>query len=221
MGRMVALVMACRINSAWLMSQFFSRSVKSAYSSSVMRVLTTRLRWGVLYRFPMGINSFHLPPFCGRFFKYFWWDFQAAQAAQQGLGKALPNKIYQRGKTADMRILAPWQNLALRNCRFPLRLTLRQSTRGGLACFRQYSDCGGVSYPLLLPSTDGNGKCQTLLWIFSLLLRQASAVLLNPAKLFKANFPGHSLLQANGAVCQKWTQKKQQIFSDLLLVCPL
>ena len=27
---------------------------------------------------------------------------------EQGLGKALPNKIYQRGKTADMRILAPW-----------------------------------------------------------------------------------------------------------------
>ena len=29
------------------------RSVKSAYSSSVMRVLTTRLRWGVLYFFGM------------------------------------------------------------------------------------------------------------------------------------------------------------------------
>jgi hypothetical protein len=39
--------------------------------------------------------------------KYFE-DFQAAQAAWQGLGKALPNKIYRRGKTADMRILAPW-----------------------------------------------------------------------------------------------------------------
>ena len=30
----------------------------------------------------------------------------------------------------------------------------------------------GVSCPPLLPSTDGNGKCQTLLWIFSSLLRQ-------------------------------------------------
>ena len=81
MGRMAAPVMACRINSAWLMLQAESLSANSAYSSSVMRVLTTRLRCGVLYRFPMGINSFHLPPFCGRFFKYFWWDFQAAQAA--------------------------------------------------------------------------------------------------------------------------------------------
>ena len=29
-----------------------------------------------------------------------------------------------------------------------------------------------MSCPPLLPSTDGNGKCQTLLWIFSSLLRQ-------------------------------------------------
>ena len=34
--------------------------------------------------------------------------FSPDRAHEQGLGKALPNKIYQRGKTADMRILAPW-----------------------------------------------------------------------------------------------------------------
>ena len=34
----------------------------------------------------------------GDFLSIFWWDFQAAQAAWQGLGKALPNKIYQRGQ---------------------------------------------------------------------------------------------------------------------------
>ena len=27
---------------------------------------------------------------------------------KQGLGEALPNKIYRRGETTDMRILAPW-----------------------------------------------------------------------------------------------------------------
>ena len=53
MGRMAAPVMACRINSAWLMLQAESLSANSAYSSSVMRVLTTRLRCGVLYRFRM------------------------------------------------------------------------------------------------------------------------------------------------------------------------
>ena len=37
---------------------------------------------------------------------------------------------------------------------------------GGLAGFRQYSDYGGVSCPPLFPSTDRNGKCQTLIWIF-------------------------------------------------------
>ena len=59
MGRMAAPVMACRINSAWLMLQAESLSANSAYSSSVMRVLTTRLRCGVLYRFRMV-----KPPFC-------------------------------------------------------------------------------------------------------------------------------------------------------------
>ena len=58
-GRMAAPVMACRINSAWLMLQAESLSANSAYSSSVMRVLTTRLRCGVLYRFRMV-----KPPFC-------------------------------------------------------------------------------------------------------------------------------------------------------------
>ena len=37
---------------------------------------------------------------------------------------------------------------------------------GGLAGFRQYSDYSGVSCPPLFPSTDINGKCQTLIWIF-------------------------------------------------------
>lgn len=41
MGRMAAPVMACRINSAWLMLQAESLSANSAYSSSVMRVLPT------------------------------------------------------------------------------------------------------------------------------------------------------------------------------------
>ena len=56
---LAAPVMACRINSAWLMLQAESLSANSAYSSSVMRVLTTRLRCGVLYRFRMV-----KPPFC-------------------------------------------------------------------------------------------------------------------------------------------------------------
>ena len=40
-------------------------SANSVYSSSVMRVLTTRLRWGVLYRFRMVKTSFRLPHGCG------------------------------------------------------------------------------------------------------------------------------------------------------------
>ena len=41
------------------------RTAGIVYSSSVMRVLTTRLRWGVLYRFRMVKTSFRLPHGCG------------------------------------------------------------------------------------------------------------------------------------------------------------
>ena len=47
------------------MLQAESLSANSAYSSSVMRVLTTRLRCGVLYRFRMVKTSFRLPHGCG------------------------------------------------------------------------------------------------------------------------------------------------------------
>ena len=46
------------------------------------------------------------------------------------------------------------------------RVLMQSKKVGGLAGFRQYSDYGGVSCPPLFPSTDRNGKCQTLIWIF-------------------------------------------------------
>lgn len=71
--------------------------------------------------------------------------------------------------------------------------------RGRLGCFRQYSDCDGVSCPPLLPSTDGNGKCQTHFSFFRhyyglpVLFFQMAAVffssLLRYARPFWANFP--------------------------------
>lgn len=43
------------LQAAWLILQRVTRSENSAYSSSVKRVLITRLRWGVLYLF-MAVN---------------------------------------------------------------------------------------------------------------------------------------------------------------------
>ena len=63
-----------------------------------MRVLTTRLRWGVLYRFPMGINSFHLPPFCGRFFKYFLVGFSSGTSRIAGFGEGTPQQDLPKGQ---------------------------------------------------------------------------------------------------------------------------
>ena len=63
-----------------------------------MRVLTTWLRWGVLYRFPMGINSFHLPPFCGRFFKYFLVGFSSGTSRIAGFGEGTPQQDLPKGQ---------------------------------------------------------------------------------------------------------------------------
>ena len=87
-----------------------------------MRVLTTWLRWGVLYRFPMGINSFHLPPFCGRFFKYFLVGFSSGTSRIAGFGEGTPQQDLPKGQNrryADFGTVVESCSkklLALRNC---------------------------------------------------------------------------------------------------------
>ena len=51
-----------------------------------------------MYRFPMGINSFHLPPFCGRFFKYFLVGFSSGTSRIAGFGEGTPQQDSRRGK---------------------------------------------------------------------------------------------------------------------------
>ena len=78
---MVAPRMACRINSDWLISYAASRPVKSAYSSSDRRVLTTWRRWGVLYFFRMVCDLLSRPT--GRI---------------AGFGEGTPQQDSRRGK---------------------------------------------------------------------------------------------------------------------------
>lgn len=51
-----------------------------------------------MYRFPMGINSFHLPPFCGRFFKYFLVGFSSGTSRIAGLGEGTPQQDLPKGQ---------------------------------------------------------------------------------------------------------------------------
>ncbi|MBT9799943.1 hypothetical protein GPL27_27915 [Hungatella hathewayi] len=53
----------------------------------------------------MGINSFHLPPFCGRFFKYFLVGFSSGTSRIAGFGEGTPQQDSRRGKMSDKRIL--------------------------------------------------------------------------------------------------------------------
>ena len=147
-GRMAAPVMACRINSAWLMLQAESLSAKAAYSSSVMRVLTTRLRCGVLYRFMVG-----RPPFCAwcpltnrrktgceaELFlknpkKYFAGFFSGASRISRVWGRHSPTRFPQGqnerkanfGTSVEScsKKLPDCRSLALRNCRTAVHLLL-------------------------------------------------------------------------------------------------
>ena len=46
----------------------------------------------------MGINSFHLPPFCGRFFKYFLVGFSSGTSRIAGLGEGTPQQDLPKGQ---------------------------------------------------------------------------------------------------------------------------
>ncbi|MFR6695426.1 MAG: hypothetical protein ACLUS6_16325 [Dysosmobacter sp.] len=82
--------------------------------------------------------------------------------------------------------------------------------KGRCGCFRQYSDCGGVSCPPLFPSTDRNGKCQTLIWIFHHYYgRQAS---------ISGKLPRHSLLQGTGRFAKNG-KKNATDFQNLWRCC--
>ena len=82
--------------------------------------------------------------------------------------------------------------------------------KGRCGCFRQYSDYGGVSCPPLFPSTDRNGKCQTLIWIFHHYYgRQAH---------FGQTSPSLTTTRER-AFCQKWEQKTPRIFKNLWRCC--
>jgi len=46
----------------------------------------------------MGINSFHLPPFCGRFFKYFLVGFSSGASCKAGFGEGTPQQVSREGQ---------------------------------------------------------------------------------------------------------------------------
>ena len=120
-----------------------------------MRVLTTWLRWGVLYRFPMGINSFHLPPFCGRFFKYFLVGFSSGTSRIAGFGEGTPQQDLPKGQN---RRYADFGTV-VESCSKKLPLSSAALVCGFTGLLHQYSDCGGVFCPLF-PSTEKKNFCQ-------------------------------------------------------------
>ena len=146
-----------------------------------MRVLTTWLRWGVLYRFPMGINSFHLPPFCGRFFKYFLVGFSSGTSRIAGFGEGTPQHDLPKGQN---RRYADFGTV-VESCSKKLPLSSAALVCGYTGLLHQYSDCGGVFCPLFTTTTVKRGRFGKRSGNFFV-------------------FPVCSLQQSGGVVCQRF-----------------
>mgnify|MGYP000696736279 CR=1 FL=1 len=146
-----------------------------------MRVLTTWLRWGVLYRFPMGINSFHLPPFCGRFFKYFLVGFSSGTSRIAGFGEGTPQQDLPKGQN---RRYADFGTV-VESCSKKLPLSSAALVCGYTGLLHQYSDCGGVFCPLFTTTTVKRGRFGKRSENFFI-------------------FPVCSLQQSGGVVCQRF-----------------
>ena len=145
-----------------------------------------------MYRFPMGINSFHLPPFCGRFFKYFLVGFSSGTSRIAGFGEGTPQQDLPKGQN---RRYADFGTV-VESCSKKLPLSSAALVCGYTGLLHQYSDCGGVFCPLFTTTTVKKvrfGKCSGNFFVF----------------------PVCSLQQSGGVVCQRFLKmgaKKQQTF---------
>ena len=126
--------------------------------------------------------------------------FKRRKPHEQGLGKVLPNKIYQRGQN---RRYADFGTV-VESCSKKLPLSSAALVCGYTGLLHKYSDCGGVFYPLFTTTTVKRvrfGKHSGKFFIF----------------------PVCSLQQSGSVVCQRFlkmgAKKSSKPFQDLLLIC--
>ena len=147
----------------------------------------------------MGINSFHLPPFWGRFFKYFSVGFSSGECRIAGFGEGTPQQDLPKGQN---RRYADFGTV-VESCSKKLPLSSATLVCGYTGLLHQYSDCSGVFCPPFTTTTVKRvrfGK-RSRNFLFSL-----SAPYNNPAVWFAKDF-------------WKWAQKKQQIFFGFTALC--
>lgn len=111
---------------------------------------------------------------------------------------------------SEKRNLVHWSILALKNCHFPLRLTLRQSTRVGVAAFVNIAIAEACPAHLCSPLRTETENAKRSFGFF---------ITTTAGKPISGKLPRHSLLQGNGAFCQKWEQKTPRIFKNLWRCC--
>ena len=129
----------------------------------------------------MGINSFHLPPFCGRFFKYFLVGFSSGTSRIAGFGEGTPQQDLPKGQN---RRYADFGTV-VESCSKKLPLSSAALVCGYTGLLHQYSDCGGVFCPLFTTTTVKRGRFGKRSENFFI-------------------FPVCSLQQSGGVVCQRF-----------------
>ena len=153
-----------------------------------------------MYRFPMGINSFHLPPFCGRFFKYFLVEFSSGTSRIAGLGEGTPQQDLPKGQN---RRYADFGTV-VESCSKKLPLFSAALVCGCTGLLHQYSDCGGVFCPLFTTTTVKRvrfGKHSGKFFYFPCLL---------PTTIRRCSLP---------KIFENGRKKAANLFQDLLLMC--
>ena len=82
----------------------------------------------------MGINSFHLPPFCGRFFKYFLVGFSSGTSRIAGFGEGTPQQDLPKGQNrryADFGTVVESCSVTAADCPCP-GFSVYRANRAGL-----------------------------------------------------------------------------------------
>ena len=126
--------------------------------------------------------------------------FKRRKPHKQGLGKALPNKIYQRGQN---RRYADFGTV-VESCSKKLPLSSAALVCGYTGLLHQYSDYGGVFCPLFTTTTVKKvrfGKCSGNFFDFPVLL---------PTTIRRCGLP---------KIFENGRKKSSKPFQDLLLIC--
>ena len=175
-----------------------------------------------MYRFPMGINSFHLPPFCGRFFKYFLVGFSSGTSRIAGFGEGTPQQVSREGQNrriADFGTVVETCSKKLPDCHSLPTATFSENRnqlfykrlRAGILPLTPYNTAKSKNDGLSGKNFSGGSVFPDNKAFWKLCFARCL--------IENGKFPCSHTSTDTFPICQKWAQKKQQIFFGFTASC--